>query len=289
MQSAQLLAIKAVRPEYRDIHSQVLQDVLTQLDRAFQRFLARVKAGQTPGYPRIQGQNRYTSFTYKQSGNGAILEGSDNGFLVVSKIGRIAVRWSRPMEETIKTVTISREADGWYVRFSCADVPVQPMPATGRETGIDLGIEAFAILSNGTRIFSPRLVQESRTGAEDSPTARLTPQEGEQPPQESGCAAGQSPSDGAPPAPGRSPQDGARFSASERHRVSRGPAGPQHGPEPPPGQEYQRCGLGSVLEHPFLQGGMRRSESASGQSCVHQPSVFWLWRAGRQGPSRPLA
>ncbi len=53
----------------------------------------------------------------------------DNGFLVLSKIGRIAVRWSRPLEGTPKTVTISREADGWYVCFSCADVPVQPLPA----------------------------------------------------------------------------------------------------------------------------------------------------------------
>ena len=39
--------------------------------------------------------------------------------------------------------------------ISCADVPVQPLPATGQETGIDLGIEAFATLSDGTRIFHP--------------------------------------------------------------------------------------------------------------------------------------
>jgi putative transposase len=73
----------------------------------------------------------------------------------VSKIGRIAVRWSRPMAGTPKTVTISREADGWYVCFSCADVPVRLVPATGQEIGIDLGAEAFATLSDGTRIFSP--------------------------------------------------------------------------------------------------------------------------------------
>ena len=152
MQSAQLPAIKEVRPEYRDIHSQVLQDVLTRLDRAFQRFFARVKTGETPGYPRFHGANRYHSFAYKQFGNGATL---DNGFLVLSKIGRIAVRWSRPVEGIIKTVAISREADGWYVCFSCADVLVQPLPATGRETGIDLGIETFATLSDGTRVFSP--------------------------------------------------------------------------------------------------------------------------------------
>ena len=151
-QSAQLPAIKEVRPEYHDIHSQVLQDILTRLDRAFQRFFARVKAGETPGYPRFHGANRYNSFTYKQFGNGATL---DNGFLVLSKIGRIAVRWSRPLEGTPKTITISREADGWYACISCADVPTQPLPATGQETGIDLGIEAFATLSDGTRIFSP--------------------------------------------------------------------------------------------------------------------------------------
>jgi putative transposase len=153
-QSAELPAIKEVRPEYRDINAQVLQDVLSRLDRAFQRFFARVKTGETPGYPRFQGVNRYNSFTYKQIGEhgGARL---DNGFLVLSKIGRLAVRWSRPLEGTLKTVTISREVDGWYVCFSCAEVPITLSPTTGREAGIDLGLEAFATLSNGTRIFNP--------------------------------------------------------------------------------------------------------------------------------------
>jgi putative transposase len=152
-QSAQLPAVKAVRPEYHDIHSQVLQDVLARLDRAFQAFFRRVKAGETPGYPRFQGASRYNSFTYKQFGNGAAL---DNGFLVLSKIGRIALRWSRPLEGMPKTVTISREADGYYVCFSCADIPVEPLPPTGQETGIDVGLKAFATLSSGASIFNPR-------------------------------------------------------------------------------------------------------------------------------------
>jgi putative transposase len=153
-QSAQLPEIKEVRPEYRDINAQVLQDVVMRLDRAFQAFFRRIREGQTPGYPRFRSANRYDSFTYKQVGEhgGARL---DNDFLVLSKIGRIAVRWSRPIEGTPKTVTVSREADGWYACFSCADVPVQPLASTGHETGIDLGIEAFATLSDGTRIFSP--------------------------------------------------------------------------------------------------------------------------------------
>ena len=65
------------------------------------------------------------------------------------------MRWSRPLEGTPKTVPISKEADGWHVGISCADVPVLPLPATGQETGIDQGIEAFATLSNGTRVFHP--------------------------------------------------------------------------------------------------------------------------------------
>jgi putative transposase len=156
-QSAQLPDIKAVRPEYRDVHSQVLQDVLTRLDHAFQAFFRRIKAGEKPGYPRFQGSTRYNSFTYKQFGNGATLEGSlANGFLVLSKIGRVAVRWSRPLAGTPKTVTISREADGWYVCISCAEVPLQLLEPTGQETGIDLGLESFATLADGTMIHNPR-------------------------------------------------------------------------------------------------------------------------------------
>jgi putative transposase len=60
------------------------------------------------------------------------------------------------LEGTPKTVTISREADGYYVCFSCADVPVHPLPATGHDTGIDLGLESFATLADGTMSHHPR-------------------------------------------------------------------------------------------------------------------------------------
>jgi putative transposase len=151
-QEAELKDLRAAFPEYEAIHSHVLQDVLARLDKTYQAFFRRIKAGERTGFPRYQGRLRYHSFTYKEVGNGATL---DNGFLILSKIGRLAVRWSRPLEGAPKTVTLSREADGWYVCFSCADVPIQPLPETGQETGVDLGIEAFATLSDGTRIFHP--------------------------------------------------------------------------------------------------------------------------------------
>ena len=60
------------------------------------------------------------------------------------------------MEGTPKTVTLSREADGWYVTFSCEGVPIQPLPPTGRETGIDVGLKVFLITAHGLVIETPR-------------------------------------------------------------------------------------------------------------------------------------
>ncbi|HEX6121741.1 MAG TPA: transposase [Ktedonobacterales bacterium] len=151
-QEAELKDLRATFPEYAAIHSHVLQDVLARLDKTYQAFFARVRRGEKAGFPRFQGRDRWHSFTFKEVGNGARL---DNGFLVLSKIGRVCVHWSRPLEGTPKTVTISREADGWYVAISCAEVPTRPLPPTGQETGIDLGLEAFATLANGERIHSP--------------------------------------------------------------------------------------------------------------------------------------
>ncbi len=66
------------------------------------------------------------------------------------------MRWSRPIEGSIKTVTISTEADGWYVCFSCAEVPTQPLPLTGDETGIDVGLKVFLITADGQLVENPR-------------------------------------------------------------------------------------------------------------------------------------
>ncbi len=66
------------------------------------------------------------------------------------------MRWSRPVAGTSKTVTVSREADGWYVCCSCAEVPMQPLPLTGRETGIDVGLTVVLITADGAVVENPR-------------------------------------------------------------------------------------------------------------------------------------
>jgi putative transposase len=165
-QEAKLKDIRGAFPEYAAVHSHLLQDVLARLDKAFQAFFERVQRGETPGYPRFQGRHRYHSFTYKEYGNGARLE---SGHLILSKIGRIAVHWSRRnkhgiIEGIIKTVTISKEADGWYASFSCVDVPALRLPLTGQETGIDVGLKVFLITADGDIVENPRHSRKAERG-----------------------------------------------------------------------------------------------------------------------------
>jgi putative transposase len=82
----------------------------------------------------------------------------DGGVLSRSKIGRIPIRVHRPLQGAPKTVIISREADGWYAGFSCAEVPTQLLAATGHETGIDVGLKVFLITADGetVQVANPR-------------------------------------------------------------------------------------------------------------------------------------
>ena len=154
-QSNQLPDVKEVRPEYKDIHSQVLQDVLHRIDKAFQNFFRRVKAGQTPGYPRFQGRNRYDSVTYPQGGWKL-----DGDRLTLSKIGTMKLVLHRPLEGQVKTVSLKREGEHWYVCFSC-EVEATPLPSSDEAVGIDMGLNYFATLSTGEQFNNPRYLRKS--------------------------------------------------------------------------------------------------------------------------------
>src|SRR5215469_7007355 len=143
-QAMQLPEIKEIREEYKEIHSQVLQDVLKRVDKGMKAFFRRVKAGQTPGYPRYQGRARYDSFTYPQAGYG--IEG---GRLVLSKIGHVKIKLHRPIVGEIKTCTIKREGEHWYVTFSCEIEIRQKLPYTDLAIGIDMGLKHFVTTSDG--------------------------------------------------------------------------------------------------------------------------------------------
>jgi putative transposase len=156
-QKRDLVDIKEARPEYKEIASHVLQDVLHRLDKAFAAFFRRVKNGECPGYPRFKGRNRYTSFMYPD-GAGWKLEGN---VLHLSKIGKAKIKLHRPLEGKIKTCTIKQEGDHWYVIFACEVPAPEKLPLSYEDVGIDLGVTHLATLSNGEMIEHPRYYRKT--------------------------------------------------------------------------------------------------------------------------------
>jgi putative transposase len=144
--------VKMSNPFAKEIHSHILQVVVSDLDKAFLAFFHRVKAGAKPGYPRFKGRNRFDSFGLKELGNGFKIDGRR---LKLSRIGRVAVRWHRKMEGKIKTLRIVRNVGQWFACFAC-EVDSILLPATGKSIGIDVGISSLLTTSNGDKVENPK-------------------------------------------------------------------------------------------------------------------------------------
>lgn len=160
-QKRALTEIKAALPEYKGVHSQVLQDVVERLDKSFKGFFRRVKSGVGAGYPRFKGRGHYDSFTYPQAGKTGAMPLPDSGKVYLSKIGNVRCKYHRPLEGTVKTATVKREGDKWYIVFVC-EVEACPLPASGDVVGIDLGTNPnFLITSDGEFVEAPRHFKRS--------------------------------------------------------------------------------------------------------------------------------
>lgn len=157
-QSNQLPELKQAFPEYKEVSSHTLQDVIERLDKAYQGFFRRVRSNSgKAGFPRFRSRNRYDSFTLKDIG--WKLEGK---YLIIRNLGTFRLRLSRPIEGNIKTVTIHRSiADKWYACFSCDNVPEKKLAKTGAIIGIDVGIKSFLVDSEGNKVDNPAYFRQS--------------------------------------------------------------------------------------------------------------------------------
>jgi putative transposase len=154
-QTNELPSLKGIRPTLKQVHSQVAQNAAVRVDLAMQAFFRRVKAGETPGYPRFKSYGRYNSMTFPQVPSGCALT-ADHRRVVVSKVGDIKIVYHRPMEGTPKTATLRRSSTGkWYITFACEWQPMA-LPPVHQDVGIDVGLKTFATCSNGKTIENPR-------------------------------------------------------------------------------------------------------------------------------------
>ncbi len=154
--------IRTELSEYKGVHSQVLQNVIERVDKAFQGFFRRVRAGQKAGYPRFKGRERYDSFTFPQAGTTGVKlqEGGKRVFLY--GIGSVKCKFHRPLEGKVKTAMVKQEGEHWYIVFSC-EVEPPPLPENQDAVGIDLGTNPnFLITSEGEMVEAPRYFQKAQ-------------------------------------------------------------------------------------------------------------------------------
>ena len=126
-----------------------------------QAFFRRVKQGGAAGFPRFQGQHRFDSFTFPQASSTGVKLLEDNRVRVHGIGGSLKVKWHRPLEGELKTATIKRECDQWYIVFTC-EIEAKPMFPTGDSVGIDVGLNHFAVTSDGEFVDNPRLHRKAQ-------------------------------------------------------------------------------------------------------------------------------
>ncbi|AOX00151.1 transposase [Moorena producens PAL-8-15-08-1] len=162
-QKKTLPQLKKDRPWYGVVQSQVLQDCVKRVDLAFKRFLKGDSNGKKSGRPRFKGKNRYKSFTFPSLSKNPI----QGNILTLPKFGKVKMIYHRPIPEgfKIKTATITRKADGYYVTLSIQDdtVPdIIPVDGVINPVGIDMGLKSFLVKSDGSEVPIPQYYRKAQ-------------------------------------------------------------------------------------------------------------------------------
>jgi len=149
----ELTALRCHFSWLKDCQAQLLQQTLRDLDKAFEAFFE-----QRSRFPKFKSRKRSPhAFRFPQFAR------IEDGFVVLPKIGRVRARLHRPAEGTLKSATIKQESDGhWYVVFvSHVEIP-DAAPAYDQPCGLDLGLETFLTLDNGTKINPPKFYRKGQ-------------------------------------------------------------------------------------------------------------------------------
>ena len=152
--ASELVAFKKTDATFlKNCQSQVLQQTLLDLEKAFKAFFEKRSR-----FPKFKSRKR-TSHAFRIPQNVSIVDGK----VSIPKIGLVRARLHREIEGTIKSATIKQEADGhWYVVFvSHIEIP-DVVASYDQPCGIDLGLEAFATLDNGTKVKPPKFYRHGQ-------------------------------------------------------------------------------------------------------------------------------
>jgi putative transposase len=145
-------------PRFATIAVDIQRDPIRRVDRAFQAFFRRIKAGERPGYPRFKGRGRYDSFTFAINPRGNSVQPDR---IRIPNLGWVKFRAHQELTGTPKTATVKREGKKWRIRLACDIGPAPEKIAVSSGVGIDLGLKEFLTLSNGDSVPNPRFFRQN--------------------------------------------------------------------------------------------------------------------------------
>ena len=160
-QSAQLKEIRALCPEQGRWSFTAQQQTLRRLNRSFEAFFRRVRAGQTPGFPRYRSKARFDTVDHI-NGDGAKWTPTEGRWAKAhfQGVGTIKVSEHTHVQGRVTQVSLKREHAGrrWYVIVIAESDPI-PLPVTGRSVGVDVGVARFLTTSDGEIVGNPRFLE----------------------------------------------------------------------------------------------------------------------------------
>jgi putative transposase len=128
----------------------------------FGAFHDRCKAGKKPGYPRFKPYSRFDQARFV-AGDGAKWTMAEAGGWArahFQAVGSVKIRQHRTLPGTVKALQLKPEHRWWYV-IVIAETERVPLPATGREVGVDVGVARFLTASDGEIVANPRFLAAS--------------------------------------------------------------------------------------------------------------------------------
>ncbi|WAH36813.1 RNA-guided endonuclease InsQ/TnpB family protein [Alicyclobacillus dauci] len=145
---------KQSQPEYKEVHSQVLQNVLQRLDQAFINFFEK-----RTRFPRFKNKFRYRSITYPQARLGYFHK---DGYVSLPKIGLVRMIAHQPFDPTaVKIINVKFHDGKWYANLTYATESVPLITNTNNAVGIDLGLLSLIATSDGDFFANPKWLQKS--------------------------------------------------------------------------------------------------------------------------------
>ncbi|MGK7922643.1 MAG: RNA-guided endonuclease InsQ/TnpB family protein [Trichodesmium sp.] len=167
-QQSALKETKLLFPEYKEIYSEVQQINLQRLDKAWKRWLVPDKTGKRFGRPRFKKSGKLRSICFSRVNHPKAAVKFDGKQIIISRFGAIPVIVHRPIPDgfTIKTATITKKADGYYVSFSLEDKSVPSLISTDNiktTVGIDVGLKEFLTTNTGETVSVPNFYRKAQS------------------------------------------------------------------------------------------------------------------------------